>query len=192
MPLQSQYLADIGLDANPYPHHPESRIRQMFSTCRRGSVSYCFAMDIWNRHLVQLHSVVVAGALPPTQGAYDDLVVEAALGLGGWLSTLHKGDFGIGQKIVNLFMKDLWALGVILPPFENFLHAPIDRRVLGKFKTIPTAWNPWTKAVAGSSGCPTVAGYLSLQEQFRDFCCESPIRFPSVIQMEQFLWHQIP
>jgi hypothetical protein len=190
MPLRAQYLTDIGLNSNPYPHGPEARIRQMFGTCRRGSISYGFALEIWDRHLIRLHDVV--GTLPATQSAYDDLVVEAAVGIGGWLSTSKRGDFGIAQKIVNLFMKDLWAFGIIRLPSEIFLHAPIDRRVLGKFKTVPTAWNPWTKAVARSSGCPTITGYLRLQEQLRDLWRTPPIRFPSVIQMEQFLWHQIP
>ena len=123
---------------------------------------------------------------------YDDLIVTEALGVEVLLSANGKGGFGIAQKIVNLFIKDLWGFGVIGMPSEEHLHAPVDRRVLGKFSNVPRDWIPWTKVLAGSPSCATITSYLGIQKQLRDLWMASPIRFPSVIQMEQFLWHQIP
>jgi hypothetical protein len=39
---------------------------------------------------------------------------------------------GMSQKIVNLLTKDFWALDIIPPGHENFLHVVIDKVVLDK------------------------------------------------------------
>lgn len=192
MPLRTQYLADVGLCSNPYPKSPGKRIAEIYRTARMGQIGQTFAMQIWSRHLSSLHAQAVAGTLPVIQKDYDDLIVRAALKLEATLSAAGKGGFGIAQKIVNLFMKDLWALGVIAMPTETLLHAPIDRGVLSRFKKVPKPWAAWTKAAAGTPRSPTIKDYISLQDQLRNLWSSSPIRFLSVIQMDQFLWHQIP
>lgn len=149
-------------------------------------------MDIWTKHLCSLHASAVTGTLPAIQGDFDDLIVNTALKIESTLKAIGKGGFGVAQKIVNLFLKDLWAFGIIRTPFETLLHAPIDRGLLGRFKTVPPMWVAWTKAVAGKPRSKTVKHYRSLQDQLRVLWSTSPIKFPSVIQMDQFLWHQIP
>jgi len=192
MPLRAQYLADIKLRANPYPKNPGTRIAEIYGTARKGRINLTFAMRIWTHHLSLLHAQTVAGMLPVIQKDYDDLIVGVALKLEATLSAGGKGGFGIAQKIVNLFMKDLWAFGVIAMPTEILLHAPIDRGVLGRFKKVPPPWAAWTRVVAGTRASATIKDYLSLQDQLRNLWSPSPIPFPSLIQMDQFLWHQIP
>jgi hypothetical protein len=191
MPLRAQYLADIGLLSNPYPAKPEPRIAAIYGTARRGRISSSLATDLWKRHFAGIHSLVTTGSLPATHAAFNDWLVTEALKLASILKAHGKGDFGIAQKMMNLFLKDLWGFGVIRTPIETLLHAPIDRRVLTKFAVIPTTWNPWTKATATSKASKTVEDYLMLQNGLRNLWNTSPIPFPSVIQMEQFLWHPI-
>jgi hypothetical protein len=192
MPLRAQYLADIGLHSNPYPAAPESRIAAIYGTTRRGRISKAFASQLWQSHFKGIHSLIVGGRLPAVQPAFDNWWTGEALKLTVSLRAQGKGDFGIAQKIMNLFLKDIWAFGLIRMPIEEHLHAPIDRRVLAKFSVIPTTWNSWTKATASTSTCPTVRDYFLLQQALRDYWRSSPIVFPSVIQMEQFFWHSIP
>jgi hypothetical protein len=192
MPLRAQYLADIGLHSNPYPAAPESRIAAIYGTARRGRISKAFASQLWQNHFNGIRSLIVGGRLPAAQPAFDNWWTGEALKLTVSLRAQGKGDFGIAQKMMNLFLKDLWAFGLIQMPIEAHLHAPIDRRVLGKFAAVPTTWNPWTKASASTRACPTVRDYFLLQQALRNYWRSSPIVFPSVIQMEQFFWHSIP
>jgi hypothetical protein len=192
MPLRAQYLADIGLHPNPYPAAPESRIPAIYGTARRGRISNAFAAQFWQNHFNGINSLIVGGSLPAAQSSFDSWWSDEALKLTASLRAQGKGDFGVAQKMMNLLLKDLWAFGLIRMPIEEHLHAPIDRRVLAKFSVTPTTWNPWTKASAYTSACPTDGDYLQLQQARRDYWRSSPIVFPSVIQMEQFSWHSIP
>lgn len=192
MPLRAQYLADIGLHSNPYPVAPEPRIAAIYGTARRGRISSAFAAKLWQNHFNGIHSLIVGGRLPATQPAFDNWWTDEALKLTISLRVQGKADFGIAQKMMNLFLKDLWAFGLIQMPIEAHLHAPIDRRVLAKFTAPPATWSSWTKATASTSACPTVLEYFLLQQALRGYRRSSPIAFPSVIQMEQFFWHSIP
>ncbi len=178
--------------SNPYPAAPGPRVAAIYGTARRGRITHVFAAQLWQNHLNGIHSFISGGKLPATQPAFDNWWTEEALKLAVTLRNHGKGDFGIAQKMLNLFLKDLWAFGVIRTPFETFLHAPIDRRVLAKFAAPPATWNPWTKAAASTGACPTVCDYFLLQRAMCHYWRTSPIRFPSVIQMEQFFWHSIP
>jgi hypothetical protein len=192
MPLRTQYLEDIRLDSNPYPNDPVIRIRDASGSSRRGTIGYELAEEIWKQHLSQIYRRINNGTLPTSPMHFDDFVVNAALGVEGLLMSRDKGYFGKAQKIVNLFFKDLWALRIIPDESEPLLHAPLDRSVLSKFKWLPPVCKPWTKAKGLSSGSTTVNAYLSMQNRLRESLCTPLNPFPSVIQMEQFLWHQIP
>lgn len=191
MPLRAQYILDVDLNVNPYPDNPGPRVAGMYQTARRGSIDQGFAMHIWQQHLLPIHSRAVGGDLPSEENTYDQLVIDTAFAIQGTLKTKNRGGFGIGQKIVNLFMKDLWALGIITPQSEHLLNAPLDRIVLGKLKSIPQGWMAWTKVVACGPDAREIMDYVAIQKQFRDFHAHCPIRFPSVIQMEQFIWHKL-
>jgi len=93
--------------------------------------------------------------------------------------------------MVNLFFKDLWALDFIDAVTEKLLHAPIDRIVLGKFKSVPILWNAWSRVEADSVADQEVRDYLAIQTKLRKYAETSPIPFGSLIQMEQFIWHRV-
>lgn len=79
----------------------------------------------------------------------------------------------------------------IEPPIELLLHAPIDRRVLDKLASPPKTWSSWTKVEAQDANSDEVKDYLVIQKTLRNFQKTSPVAFPSLIQMEQFIWHWI-
>lgn len=191
MNLQDQYLADIELYKCPYPDSPAKRIAKIYGTARRGQISGAFSCKVWEKHFVEIHALATNGKLAATEVAFDEWLVSEVLTLASLLRVNGKGDFGIAQKMINLFLKDLWGFGFIETPIEKLLHAPIDRRVLAKFKVIPNSWNSWSKASSATDSSKTVKDYLLLQKELRNLWKTSPIRFPSVIQMEQFIWHQI-
>lgn len=195
MSYRSQYLADIGLAANPYPVNPVDRIQKIYKTARHGGLSPILAMDIWKLHLQPIY--VSLSALAATQPAYDDFIVNKSLDIEVMLTAMGRGGLGIAQKIVNLFMKDMWAFSILPAGIEQSLHMPIDAGVLSRLRVIPPTWNPWTKAVARGIKSDTVADYLDIQSKFRLYLAESawlglhPPIFASVIEMDQFLWHKI-
>src|SRR5271166_183288 len=170
MPLRTQYLNDVQHAPNLYASNPCSRVAQIYQTARKGGLAPSLAQQVW-KHLLPLHSQVQSGRLPVHQGAYDQLVINTALNIQATLQAHGRGGFGIGQKIVNLFMKDHWALGSILPPHEKLLHAPLDRTVLGKLDVqhLPKTWTAWTKVVASGPNAVEVANYLDVQRQLRVF-----------------------
>lgn len=190
MPLRTQYVHDVGINPSTYPTNAEARISKIYQTARRGTLGLPVASRIW-KNLEPLYQQSIKMKLPTNQSDYDQLVVQYAFGIGNLLHTAGRGGFGIGQKIVNLFMKDLWALGIVLPPTEHLLHAPLDRIVLSKLRTVPSTWSAWTKVIASHTSSPAVADYLYIQKSIRTFHSSCPIPFPSVIQMEQFIWHRI-
>jgi hypothetical protein len=149
------------------------------------------AMQIWQGILAPIHRQALAGGLPANQPAYDQFVVHQALGIQTVLQAANRGGFGIGQKMVNLFMKDLWGLGIVVQPTESLLHAPLDRIVLAKCRTVPATWQAWSSVVAAGPQSPAISDYLAIQQEIRNFHAACPIAFPSVIQMEQFIWHKM-
>lgn len=132
------------------------------------------------------------GCFPVSHEAYDQLVVDLALAIEKSLLKAGKLGFGAAQKLVNLMMKGLWAWGIIKQKLGVPLHAPVDRRILSKLKNVPSTWPSWTKAVARRKSSKTVTDYRAIQRKLRMHWHESSIKFPSVIRMEQFIWHQIP
>lgn len=163
----------------------------MYATRRHGRINANLAKAIW-RILKPLYLSAAAGHLPACQNQYDTMVITSALKIGRVLQKNMRGGFGIGQKIVNLMMKDLWALGVIKPPIENLLHAPVDRIVLGKFSKVPSLWKSWTSVVATTKNAPEIREYLQIQADLRHHWATFGTVFSSVIEMEQFIWQRIP
>ena len=195
MPFRQQYLADIGLPNNPYPANAAQRVRQIYGTARRGQISTSEAQHLWSKHLQK--AFAAPNTIPKMQPGYDAFVVNLALAIETDLVAAGRGGFGVAQKVVNLFMKDLWAFGVLPPKVAPLLHAPLDRRILSKLKHVPSTWNPWTKAKTISAKSTTAADYLTIQATLRSYLLNPtrpaphPPLFGSVIDMEQFLWHSI-
>ncbi len=197
MSFQKQYLADIGLFANPYPHDPGPRIASIYQTARRGRIDQTYSMQLWEQHLLPVYANLAT--IPLAQPQFDAYVIHAALAIEGTLAANQRGGFGIAQKIINLFFKDLWAFHIIGSNIEPLLHVPIDRGILNKLVAVPPTWNPWTAAVAGNVASATVADYLRIQNQYRAFLAApappgalAPLfGRRTIIEMEQFLWHKL-
>jgi hypothetical protein len=190
MPLRAQYVADVGIGPNTYPNNAGQRVATIYQTARRGRIAQPLAMQIWHA-LNPTYQHALHGGLPATQPAYDQFVVHNGLAIQAILQAVGRGGFGVGQKIINLFMKDLWGLGIIQMPTEMLLHAPLDRIVLAKVQNVPATWAAWSRVVAAGPGAPETNDYLAIQQTIRAFHGACPIAFPSVIQMEQFIWHRI-
>jgi hypothetical protein len=190
MPLRNQYIRDVRIGKATYPIGAIQRIKDIYKQARRGGCDQALANQIWGR-LRPIYRQATNGKLPTNQAAFDQFVVRNAFRMQAVLQNARRGGFGIGQKIVNLFLKDLWALDVIRMPVEQFLHAPIDRRVWQKLSNPPPTWEAWTKVYAQRRNSKEVLDYLNMQRDLRSFQRTSPIRFPSLIQMEQFIWHRI-
>lgn len=188
MPFRAQYLNDIGLHACPYPHNPGGRIQIIYQTARRGRITSPFALQIWTQHLQPIFQGVLN--TPQQQQPYDAFVVNTCLNIEATLVGAHRGALGIAQKILNLFMKDLWAFNLLPQATIAHLHAPIDRRILDKFNAVPATWKSWTQAEAGNIGAQTIIDYINFQNQLRGLCTNPP-RFECLIEMEQFIWHRI-
>lgn len=221
MSLSEQYLNATGVDSSTYSceQRATQRIEEIYRSVRNATIrNKQLSPHIW-KILKPIYDywTTKQKKLPPGQQEYDKQVVDLGfeiksifpqqqdydkydkqvVDLGYKIqSVLKEGNatiwgFGVGQKIVNLFMKDLWALGIIQNPYEKLLHAPLDRIVLEKIKNVPSTWNAWTKVIAENKKSVEIKDYLRLQKGIRDFHQKCPIKFQSVIQMEQFIWHRI-
>lgn len=190
MPLRAQYVADVGIGLHTYPHNTGQRVAGIYQTARRGRIAQPLAMQIW-QILSPVYQQALNGGLPANQNAYDQFVVQNGLAIQAVLEAEGRGGFGIGQKIMNLFMKDLWSLGYIQLPIETLLHAPLDRIVLTKIRNVPETWAAWSRVMAAGLDAPEIQDLLAIQDNIRAFHTACPIPFPSVIQMEQFIWHRI-
>jgi hypothetical protein len=195
MPFRLQYLNDIALVVNPYPAAPIARIRQIYGTARRGAITAALANQLWVTHLQPVYAGLAM--LPVMQPAFDAVSIQTTLAMEATLVAAGRGGFGIAQKILNLFLKDLWAFNMIPPGVEPHLHVPIDRGVLSRLNAVPGTWDPWTLAVAGMAASPTVIDYLGIQNLYRQWWANpaapgvSPPLFLTLIEMEQFLWHSL-
>ena len=142
MPFRKQYQDDVGLKSDPYLTNPEKRIQEILAMGRKPLLSGIAkkGKKIWSAHLGSIYRKKTK--LPKSQAKCDDFIVKLIWKISCALSPRKKDKpFGVAQKIVNLFFKDLWAFGHISAPIDSFLHIPIDRGVLGKLKKAPSTWS---------------------------------------------------
>jgi hypothetical protein len=151
MGFREQYRHDVPLVECPYPHDAATRIRGFYRTSTRATkktIDNTLAQEIWQSHLRTIFEG--RNRLPSNRQQFDKYLVKKIESLGLLLGERNKGDFGIAQKIVNLFMKELWALCQLPERIESNLHAPLDSIVLSKISGCPTTWKAWTKAKGGN------------------------------------------
>lgn len=191
VPMRDQYASDVRLTPDTYPDKAAERVADTYRTARRGRITLDLARTVWRQNLLPTYERVLLGNLPTQQWAYDQLVIHSALAVQETLARQKRGGFGVGQKVFNLFMKDLWALGLIIPPFEQLLHSPLDRIILARLRNVPRTWSAWSRVVTSGPQASEISDYLGIQNTLRIFLAESPIKFASLIEMEQFLWHRI-
>ena len=195
MPFKSEYLADVGITPTTYTT-AATATRQICAIykARRGSITFQFGGQLWNGFFSPLASQFPA--LPNTQQQFDTFATTHMLSLAALLRQNNaRDDFGVAQKMFNLFLKDHWALDVFSPQSELLLHLPLDRRVLEHLKNQnrPSPWDGnWTMvAVNPQTQAHVLGSYLQIQETFRAYCQHIAPRFASPIEMDQMLWHQI-
>jgi hypothetical protein len=197
MSFKSEYLADAGVTPQTYATTATAitQICEIYRA-RRGKIKRQFGERLWNDFVSPLASQFPA--LPSTRHLYDTFATEHMLRLTDLLrQNRSRDDFGVAQKMFNLFLKDHWALNVFSPQSELLLHLPLDCRILKhlRYQNLPSPWNgPWTKvAVNPQTQATVLAGYLQIQNSFRAYQEQEYIaaRFASPIEMDQMLWHQI-
>jgi len=197
MPFKSEYLADVGVTQQTYATTTAAakQICEIYKA-RRGSIKRQFGERLWNCFFSPLASQFPA--LPNTQQQFDTFATTHMLSLATLLRQNNtRDDFGVAQKMFNLFLKDHWALSVFPTQSEVLLHLPLDRRILEHLKdqNRPSPWNgSWTKiTVNPQTQANVLAGYLQIQDTFRAYWAQGYIsaRFASPIEMDQMLWHQI-
>ena len=165
---------------------PVRRLRGVYRTSRH-NLSFANAALLWDS-LAPLRLYLDAVDVPRSQDEYDHTVIACALDLERQLDAINAyGGFGIGQKIVNLFMKDQWALGAAAS-LERLLHAPLDRIVLRHVSNrchLAPSWQAWTKVVAGNEDAKPVVEYRRLQDWLRSAAADEGL---TLIRYEQRLW----
>ena len=129
------------------------------------------------------------------QQLYDTFAIGQILALAALLRQHQRGDFGIAQKMFNLFVKDHWALNVVSPQSEALLHLPLDWGLIHKVQNFPTSWSAWTKVVVTpATQQQIVYEYLLIQATYRSYWQRvnaTTQRFNSPLEMEQLLWQPI-
>jgi hypothetical protein len=195
MPFKSEYLVDVGITAQTYTVTATAiwRICSIYKT-RRGSISNQFGGHLWNGFFSPLASQF--HALPNTRHLYDTFATTHMLRLAALLrQNSTRDDFGVAQKMFNLFLKDHWALNVFSPQSELLLHLPLDRIILGHLSSQnrPSPWDGnWTMVTVNpQTQANVLSTYVQIQETFRAYCQHIAPRFASPIEMEQMLWHQV-
>jgi len=185
MDAKRQYLQDLGYDLEGvYSRNRDLRMRGIYGTSR-----HCISMENAGRLWACITPItdVVNSGVPIDADDYGKLTVSAALAVEDELAALNVfGGFGIGQKIANLYMKDQWALGRVVP-LELVLHAPLDRlvlRTLRKELGWPRRWSAWTKVRARPNPA-VIDEYLEMQDTIRVMAgSKTPLEY------EQGIWHE--
>jgi hypothetical protein len=185
MSSKDDYTQGAGVSRELY-EDPRVRMRGIFRTARAGSLSLEDAEKAWDA-LKPMRSVAGGSRRVKSRSDYDALVVRTALSLA---SSVPRINFGIGQKMVNLFMKDQWALGKLPKGLSKKLHAPLDRTVLSKLADLPDSWKSWSHVEAEKETDPEVVQYLAIQAHLRDLVATGAVPFGKVIELEQFIWQK--
>ena len=168
------------------PNSAAERIRGIYQQTR-GSIDRKLAARLWFTFFAPLlPRLAVVNA-----NDYDKFIIRQMLGLAGILRKAGRGDFGHAQKMVNLFVKDQWALNGFASRVEKVLHLPLDRRVLSKLADAPASWAAFKKVRL----TPTTRGrvlkdYTDIQDTFRRHWRRVGF-FASPLEMEQFIWSRI-
>src|ERR1700722_19311305 len=170
MPFKQDYAAAVERTAALQPAtygNPATalyRIQRLYGAARLGNLGRNLGTRFWDTFFNPLRNQFTA--LPATQQGYDNFAIQEMRSLAQVLRQHNRGDFGIAQKMFNLFLKDHWSLSLIPPQSEPLLHIPLDRQILAKLRQLPPTWKSWTKAVEDTQ---TLNDYLGIQQSFRNY-----------------------
>lgn len=190
---KNQYRHDIGWGESSIPYHDNKsafeRIGEIYKTSRRGNIPESTISIIWESVFTPCFNSKYS--LPSDQQSYDQLALSMTKRLGGILGSHGVYKIGIGQKMFNLFMKDLWAWRELSEAQSKVLHLPLDRGVVNKLRDVPESWKSWSKVEVREDLLQAVCDdYIQIQQALRRYWEETGI-FDSPVEMEQFLWHTI-
>lgn len=192
MDCRQEYKIDIRItDSVPYDdaEAAAARIRQIHGAARVPWISMEEAALLWAKHFVPVWTDLARA--PCTRIAYDRWIVRQIRRLASDLGHGKCLRVGIAQKMLNLFMKDLWAWRCLPSGAEQHLHIPIDRTMVQKLRKAPASWSSWTKVdVPPGQFKAAIRDYMEIQKRFRDYCAEIG-KFGMPIEMEQFIWRRI-
>lgn len=193
MNFKLQYRIDIGFNQNePIPYsEPQRAIRRLQSICRtsRRNIVFPWAQNLWEEFFNNLWND--RQNIPEQQEEFDNWHKDRVNVLASLLQIGNNWPLGLAQKMLNLFLKDLWAWDEINNNQALNLHAPLDRIILSHIKNIPESWKNWTKVFCNEHDFENkYSEYLRIQSILRNYW-RNINRFSSLIEMEQFLWHKI-
>jgi hypothetical protein len=191
MPFKQDYLQATGVTDQTYAVEDTAieRIRSLYGTARQGALNQQGAASLWQSFFFPL--LPECQHLPQAVEGYDAFAVKQICSLARLLRERNLlrqrtlGDFGIAQKMFNLFIKHHWALDVFPRNTELCLHLPLDKRVLSKLRNCPGTWKTWTRA---QDSRDTRRDYRTIQNAFRREWNRLQL-FGSPIEMEQFIWY---
>ena len=113
MPFKNDYLMAVEISEETYNAADTAitRVRAIYRAARKGNLNRQAAKILWQSFFVPLRRQLQQ--LPTSREAYDSFACRRIRKLARLLRKLHRGDFGIAQKMFNLFMKDHWALDAL-------------------------------------------------------------------------------
>lgn len=187
MSMKVQYLNDINHpDGIPFENDELflARIKAIYGTARVGGLNNQVAINLRD-YLINIYRD--NSQLPITSEDYINFIKEKIKDVSRKITQDDNLRFGIAQKIVNLFMKDLWASDILTEEQEKLLHFPLDRIILKLLRESP--WVAWTKVYSTEAEFDNVFNtYLSIQailrNQMQNFIYTTPL------ELEQYLWHR--
>jgi hypothetical protein len=199
MPFKEDYLSGERITSETYTNRDRriERIRRVYNSAgiivRQGTrLTDQAAGELWKTVFRRFRKCFLQ--FPSTCGEYDAFLLEQIGGLADLLRKLdllqrgQLGDFGIAQKMSNLFIKDHWALGTFPTEIELVLHIPLDPATPSQAQT--AACN-LAFMDEGSDTPETSRDYLNVQDRFRSECERVRI-FQSPIEMAQFIGYRTP
>jgi hypothetical protein len=191
--LRQSYIASVRISDSTYwdPVTATERIERIYGTARTGRLGKELARRVWDEAVAPLSEDL--RSLPEDRRAYDEFIIERIDGVARLLREVGRGDFGHAQKVVNLFLKDRWALEDVAASVEANLHLPLDRVILLRLAARPAEWGSWTKVASTMESRKSVVdGYLRIQHSFRVYWEAHRAGFGSPIEMEAFWWQPVP
>jgi len=184
---KADYLGWTGIGVDDYDNDPFAvrRVQELFKSGRRGSISRELAAEMWLDVLSPMRTHIDSSTF--ASNAYHEFVSATIHDMAAVLRNRVTGNLGYAQKIVNLFMKDQWALGRLDERIELELHVPIDKRILDQFNRQWEPWMSWTRVALTEQA---LCDYFSIQEYVREHWRWGGV-FASPIEMEHYWWRGI-
>lgn len=194
MSLEELYKISIR-SGDEFPYRSKetaiSRLRWIYRTSRRGNIETRILEKIWERVLCDV--LANLSNIPDEYHDYNTFAKKNIKKISTLISKGKKVKFGIGQKIFNLFMKDLWAWYKLNSKIKYNLHFPLDRRILNKLNKLPNKkkWKAWSKIDINQNHYEsTWKEYIQIQNSFREYF-KSLTNFKYPIELEQIIWNNI-